>query len=230
MWPGSYGEFGSRKYLLASLDQSLKRLGLDYIDIFYSHRYDPGTPLEETMGALAQAVRSGKAVYVGISNYNAAQTAMASEWLRSQNIPLVVNQVRYNILDRHIEGGLFEAARDARIGVVAFSPLAQGLLTDRYLDGIPNNSRAGKTHGTLLKSAITPNLLAQLNRLNELAFRRGQSLAGMALSWVLRNQTVTTVLVGASQVAQIEDSVHQVVTSPAFTHAELAEIDATLAA
>lgn len=207
MWPGPYGEWGSRKYLIASLDQSLKRMGLDYVDIFYSHRPDPDTPLEETMGALDQIVRSGKAIYVGISSYSAEQTRQAAAILKSLGTPCVIHQPAYNMFNRWVEEGLIDALRDEGIGCIAFSPLAQGLLTNRYLNGIPTDSRAGKPNTFLQRDQVTDDKLGQVRRLNDLAQARGQTLAQMALAWVLRHPEMTSVVIGASKVAQIEDAV-----------------------
>jgi L-glyceraldehyde 3-phosphate reductase len=207
MWPGPYGEWGTRKYLLASLDQSLKRMGLDYVDIFYSHRPDPDTPLEETMGAVAHAVRSGKALYAGLSNYKADETRRAAQLLREMGAPCLIHQPRYSMFDRWVEGGLLEVLADEGIGGIAFSPLAQGLLTEKYLHGIPEGSRASKAHGFLRPAQVTPDKLAQATRLNALASARGQTLAQLALAWVLRHQCMTSVLIGASSVAQIEENV-----------------------
>ncbi len=208
MWDGPYGNWGSRKYLLASLDQSLKRMGMDYVDIFYHHRMDPDTPLEETMGALAQAVTSGKALYVGLSNYNGEQLEKATSILNDLKCPFVINQNRYSIFDRTIEqNGLKETAAKLKKGIIAFSPLAQGLLTDRYLNGIPEDSRV-KTDGRFIKEkAITEERLTQIRRLNNLAAERGQTLAEMALAWVLRDGIVTSVLIGASKPSQILDNI-----------------------
>jgi L-glyceraldehyde 3-phosphate reductase len=228
MWPGPYGDWGSRKYLLASLDQSLQRMGLDYVDIFYSHRPDPHTPLEETMGALDQAVRSGKALYVGISNYTPEQTRQAAQILRALGTPCLIHQPRYNMFDRWIEDGLLAVLEAEGIGCIAYSPLAQGLLTDRYLTEIPEDSRASKPHGFLKPDAITDARRAQVRRLNEVAAARGQTLAQMALAWVLRHPQVTSALIGASRVAQIEDAVGAL-TNPTFTAEELDAIDAILA-
>jgi L-glyceraldehyde 3-phosphate reductase len=207
MWPGPYGEWGSRKYLLASLDQSLRRLGLDYVDIFYSHRPDPDTPLAETMSALEHAVRSGKALYAGLSNYDAQRTAQAAKILASAGIAPLIHQPKYSLFNRWIEGGLLEVLSQTGMGCIAFSPLAQGLLTDKYLHGIPPGSRASTTHGFLRPAQITDDKLDQVRRLNELARARGQSLAQMALAWVLRHPQMTTVLIGASSTAQIEENV-----------------------
>ena len=225
MWPGPYGNWGSRKYLLASLDQSLMRMGLDYVDIFYHHRMDPDTPLEETMGALDQAVRSGKALYAGISNYDGPTMQKAAAILEELHCPFVINQNRYSIFDRTIEhNGLLEAARAAGKGLITFSPLAQGLLTDRYLNGVPADSRI-RTDGRFLKDdALTEGRLAQIRQLNEIAKERGQSLAGMALAWILRDDAVTSVLVGASKASQLLDSI-RCTEKLSFTKDELDAID-----
>ncbi len=207
MWPGPYGDWGSRKYLIASLDQSLKRMKLEYVDIFYSHRPDPETPLDETMGALDQIVRTGKALYAGISNYPPEQTHRAAEILRGLGTPCLIHQPRYNMFDRWIEDGLLRTLEKERIGCIVFSPLAQGLLTDRYLNGIPKNSRASKPHGFLKPKQITEEKLAKIRRLNEMAKGRGQTLAQMALAWVLRHPQVASALVGASSVSQLNDAV-----------------------
>lgn len=207
MWPGPYGEWGSRKYLIASLDQSLERMGLDYVDIFYSHRPDPDTPLEETMGALDFAVRSGRALYVGISNYTAEQTRQASQILRDLGTPCLIHQPRYSMLDRWIEAGLTGVLAEEGIGCIAFSPLEQGLLTDKYLGGIPEGSRASKAHGFLRPEHLTEEKLAKVHRLNGIAQARGQNLAQLALAWVLRLPEMTSALIGASRVSQIEDAV-----------------------
>lgn len=225
MWPGPYGEWGSRKYILASLDQSLKRMGLEYVDIFYHHRPDPDTPLEETMGALATAVHSGKALYVGLSNYDGERMAQAAAILEEMKVPFVINQNRYSIFDRTIEkNGLKDTAARLGKGIIAFSPLAQGLLSDRYLKGIPSDSRI-MTDGRFLKAgALTPERLAQIRQLNDLAAQRGQTLAQMALSWVLRDGIVTSVLAGASRPEQILDNIRSA-QNTAFTDEELALID-----
>ena len=225
MWPGPYGDWGSRKYLLASLDQSLRRLGLDYVDIFYHHRMDPDTPLEETMGALATAVQSGKALYVGLSNYDGPTLERAAAILQELRVPFVINQNRYSIFDRTIErNGLKDTAARLGKGIIAFSPLAQGLLTDRYLKGIPADSRI-RTDGRFLKeNALTEKRLNQIRVLNELAAQRGQTLAEMALSWVLRDGIVTSVLAGASRPQQILDNI-KAVQNTSFTPEELAQID-----
>lgn len=205
MWPGPYGEWGSRKNLLSSLDQSLKRMGLEYVDIFYSHRPDPETPLEETMMALDHAVRSGKALYAGISNYPAELTKKASAILKQLGTPCLIHQPKYSMFERWVENGLLDVVEDEGIGVIAFSPLAQGLLTDRYLDGIPEDSRAAKSWGFLQKEQVEP-AIVKVRQLNEIAKDRGQSLAQMAIAWLLKDQRVTSVLIGASSVAQLKDN------------------------
>lgn len=205
MWPGPYGDFGSRKYLIASLDQSLKRLGLDYVDIFYHHRPDPETPIEETMGALDQIVRSGKALYVGISQYSAEQTKKASAILKDLGTPCLIHQPNYNIFDRWIEDGLLDVLETEGIGSIVFSPLAQGLLTNKYINGIPENSRAGKTGTYLDAGRITEELRNKIKKLDAIAKERNQTLAQMAIVWVLRKEVVTSALIGASSVTQIED-------------------------
>ena len=229
MWDGPYGDGGSRKYLLASLDQSLQRMGLDYVDIFYHHRMDPETPLEETMGALAQAVSSGKALYVGLSNYDGDTMLRAAAILGELHCPFVINQNRYSILDRTIErNGLKQSAAQAGCGIIAFSPLAQGLLSSRYLSGIPADSRV-RTDGRFLKeSSITPEKRAQLQALNRIATARGQTLAEMALGWVLRSPEVTSVLVGVSRPDQILENLGALKSAP-FTGEELSSIDAACA-
>lgn len=225
MWPGPYGDWGSRKYLLSSLDQSLKRMGLDYVDIFYHHRMDPNTPLEETMGALATAVQSGKALYVGLSNYDGEHLQQASDILTRMGVPFVINQNRYSIFDRTIEtNGLKDTAARLGKGIIAFSPLAQGLLTDRYLQGIPADSRI-MTDGRFLKEATLNQRLEQIRALNDLAARRGQSLAQMALSWVLRDGIVTSVLIGASRPEQILCNL-KALENTSFTQEELTMIEA----
>lgn len=225
MWPGPYGDWGSRKYLIASLDQSLKRMGLEYVDIFYHHRFDPETPLEETMLALDQIVRSGKALYVGISNYNCEQTRRAREILTELKTPFIINQRRYSMLDRTIEtDSLTDYVKENGIGIIAFSPLAQGRLTDRYLNGIPADSRI-YTDGRFLKEKdITEELLTKLRALREIAQQRGQTLAQLALAWVLHENAITSVLVGASKPEQLLDNV-AVVNSPALTAQELDQIE-----
>ena len=222
MWPGPYGDFGSRKYLLASLDQSLRRLGLDYVDIFYSHRPDPETPIEETMGALAQAVRSGKALYVGLSNYDAQQTRRAHAALAELGVPLLIHQPRYSLLDRWVEPELLPALTELGVGCIPFSPLAQGQLTSRYLASIPADSRAARGH--FLKPGTVEANHRRIVQLAEIAEKRGQTLAQMALTWVLRQPAVTTVLIGASSVAQIQENVASS-GAAGFSQAELAEID-----
>ncbi|HTX18096.1 MAG TPA: L-glyceraldehyde 3-phosphate reductase [Bacteroidota bacterium] len=228
MWPGPYGEWGSRKYLLASLDQSLRRMGLEYVDIFYHHRPDPKTPLEETMGALDRAVRSGKALYVGISNYPAELTKQAAEILRNLGTPCLIHQPKFSMLERWIESGLLNVLGGEGIGCIAFSPLAQGLLTDRYLNGIPSDSRASKPHGFLRPEQITEPLVRKIRGLHELAKRRGQTLAQMALAWDLRHPEVTSVLIGASRSAQVEDAVGAL-QRLSFEKGELNEIEKILA-
>ena len=225
MWEGPYGNWGSRKYLLASLDQSLKRLGLDYVDIFYHHRPDPDTPLEETMGALTRAVRSGKALYAGLSNYNGEQLEKAVKILTELKCPFIINQNRYSIFDRTIEqNGLKSTAVRLEKGIIAFSPLAQGMLTDRYLNGIPADSRI-MTDGRFLKqSAVTPERLEQIRKLNEIAKGRGQTLAEMALAWVLKDGVVTSVLIGASKPSQILDNI-RAINNTAFSAEELEKIN-----
>jgi L-glyceraldehyde 3-phosphate reductase len=227
MWPGPYGDWGSRKYLIASLDQSLKRMGLDYVDIFYSHRPDPATPIEETMGALDHAVRSGKALYAGISSYDAKQTAAAAKILRSLGTPCLIHQPKYSMFDRWIDNGLLDVLGDEGIGGIAFCPLAQGLLTDRYLHGIPEGSRASKPDTFLKKNDIDEDHLAKVRALNVLAAERGQSLAQMALAWVLRDGHMTSALIGASRVEQIEQNV-AALANLAFSADELAKVEAIL--
>ena len=226
MWEGPYGDWGSRKYLLASLDQSLKRMGLEYVDIFYHHRMDPATPLEETMGALAQAIRSGKALYAGLSNYDGETLEKAEAILREERVPFVINQNRYSILDRTIErNGLKETSRRLGKGIITFSPLAQGMLTDRYLNGIPGDSRI-RTDGRFLKeSQLSEEMMQKIRGLNEIARARGQTLAEMALAWILRDGAVTSVLIGASKPSQILDNV-KAIRNTSFTDDELARIDA----
>jgi L-glyceraldehyde 3-phosphate reductase len=227
MWPGPYGEWGSRKYLLASLDQSLKRMGLDYVDIFYSHRPDPYTPIEETMSALDSAVRAGKALYAGISNYNPEQTARAVAVLRQLGTPCLIHQMKYSMFVRSAEDGLFRRLAEEGIGGIAFSPLAQGLLTDRYLEGVPDGSRASRAGTFLKKTDVTDARVAQVRALNEIARQRGQSLAQMAVAWVLRHGVTTSALVGASRPEQIEQSVHAL-DNVAFTDGELGQIEELL--
>jgi L-glyceraldehyde 3-phosphate reductase len=229
MWPGPYGDFGSRKYLIASLDQSLKRMGLDYVDIFYHHRPDPETPLEETMAALDHIVRQGKALYVGISSYDADGTRRAARILRERGTPCLIHQPRYNMFDRWIEDGLLDVLAEEGIGCIVFSPLAQGLLTDKYLGGIPEGSRAAKPHGFLRPADITDAKLAKVRRLQEIARVRGQTLAQMAVAWILRHEAMTSVLVGASKVSQVEDNV-AALDNLHFAEDELAAINNILAA
>ena len=223
MWPGPYGDFGSRKYLLASLDQSLARMGLEYVDIFYSHRADPDTPLEETMGALATAVRSGRALYAGISSYSAQRTREAAAVLRDLGTPVLIHQPSYSMLNRWIEGELLDVLGEEGIGCIAFSPLAQGLLTAKYLDGVPGDSRASRD-GSLSRDQITQRNLAHVRALNQIAAARGQSLAQMALSWVLRDARVTSALIGASSVAQLEENL-AAAGKAQFSEEEVAAID-----
>lgn len=206
MWPGPYGNWGSRKYLVSSLDQSLKRMNLDYVDIFYHHRPDPNTPLEETMGALDQVVRQGKALYAGISNYNAELTQKAADILRKLGTPFVINQIKYSMFERWPEAHLLDTADKEGIGLIAFSPLAEGMLTDKYLKGVPHGSRASKSHGHLKKEKITPDVILKIERLNQLAQERHQSLAQIAIAWLLRNKALTSVLIGASSVDQLLDN------------------------
>ena len=229
MWPGPYGEWGSRKYLIASLDQSLRRMGLEYVDIFYHHRPDAETPLEETMGALDAIVRSGKAIYVGISNYPHELTRKAQQTLRQMGTPCIIHQPSYSMFNRWVEGGLLQVLDEEGIGCIVFSPLSQGLLTDKYLNGIPKDSRAGKPHGFLRPEHITEDKLAKVRRLNELAQARSQTLAQMALAWVLRHRQVTSALIGASQISQIEDAVGTL-KNLTFTSEELQMIENILKA
>lgn len=224
MWPGPYGEWGSKKYLVASLNQSLKRMGLDYVDIFYSHRPDPDTPLEETMSALDLIVRQGKALYVGISNYSAEQTQKAESILRELGTPCLIHQPRYNMLDRWVENGLLDVLGKRGIGCIPFSPLAQGLLTNRYLNNIPDDSRIAKPHGFLKKETLTEQRQNALIRLNEIASNRGQSLAQMSVAWLLKDPRVTSVLIGASSVNQIKDNL-QSLSNIHFSDDELKLID-----
>lgn len=227
MWPGPYGNFGSRKYLIASLDQSLERMGLDYVDIFYHHRPDPETPLEETMGALDQIVRQGKALYVGISQYNAEDTAKAAKILKSLGTPFLIHQPRYNMMDRWVEDGLLDTLEDHGLGSIVFSPLEQGILTNKYLTGIPEGSRAATEGSYLDKSQITDDLVKQLRKLNEIAESRGQSLAQMAVAWLLKDTRVTSVLVGVSKVSQLEDNI-EAIKNISFSEEELKQIDSIL--
>jgi L-glyceraldehyde 3-phosphate reductase len=223
MWPGPYGDHGSRKYLLASLDQSLKRMGLDYVDIFYSHRFDPDTPLEETMGALDTAVRSGRALYAGISSYSPERTRDAYDILRSLGTPLLIHQPSYSMVNRWIEGGLLDALGELGVGCIAFSPLAQGVLTKKYLGGIPAGSRASR-NGSLSTDQLSERTLAHVRALSEIAAARGQTLAQMAISWVLRDERMTSALIGASSVAQLEENL-AAAAKTSFTAEEIAAID-----
>ena len=227
MWDGPYGDWGSRKYLLSSLDQSLKRMQLDYVDIFYSHRPDPNTPLEETMMALHTAVKSGRALYAGISNYRAPEAKKAIGILKELGTPCVIHQPKYSMFERWVEDGLLDVLEEMGVGCIPFSPLAQGMLTDKYLKGIPENSRASKTGGSLTASDITPQRLEQIKALNEIAQQRNQSLAQMAITWLMKDKRVTTVLIGASSVQQLDnnlDSLHQV----DYTREELQKIETVL--
>ena len=228
MWPGPYGDWGSRKYLIASLDQSLRRMGLDYVDIFYSHRPDPDTPLEETMGALDFALRSGRALYVGISSYSAPETRRAAELLDALGTRCLIHQPRYSMFDRWIEDGLLDVLTQLGIGCIAFSPLAQGLLTNKYLRDIPAGSRAAKPHGFLRAEEITASRRTQIAALNQIATARGQSLAQLAITWVLRQPAMTSALVGASSVKQVEENI-AALDSPPLSEDELQRIDAVLA-
>ena len=224
MWPGPYGEWGSRKYLFASLNQSLKRMNLEYVDIFYSHRYDPETPLEETLQALVDIVRMGKALYVGISKYPADKARFAYEYLKSEKVPCLLYQGRYNIINREPEEeGVLDEAYNTGVGFIAFSPLAQGLLTDRYLNGIPEDSRVARG-GYLKKEALTPEMLAKIAELNRIALERGQTLAEMSLAWLLKDNKVTSVIVGASSVEQLSDNI-KALNNTSFDEAELKRID-----
>ena len=227
MWEGPYGDWGSRKYLLASLDQSLKRMGLEYVDIFYHHRMDPNTPLEETMGALSDMVRQGKALYVGISNYQAEEAERAIAILKENGTPCLIHQARYNMFERWPEQGLFDVLTETGTGCIAYSPLAQGALTDRYLKGIPADSRASRKGTTIGKRYMNEEQLAKVAKLHEIAVERGQSLAQMALAWVLRRPEVSSVLIGASRVSQLEDNV-EALEHLDFSEEELAKIDAIL--
>lgn len=227
MWPGPYGDWGSRKYLVSSLDQSLRRMGIDYVDIFYHHRPDPETPLEETMGALHNIVRSGKALYAGISNYPAELTKRAEEILNSMGTHCLIHQPKYSMFERWVEDGLLKVLREDGIGCIVFSPLAQGLLTDKYLEGIPAGSRAAKPTGFLRPEEVTAEKIAKVRKLNEMAKSRGQSLAQMALAWVLRHKEVTSALIGASRVEQIDDAV-KALENLSFTGEELRKIESIL--
>ena len=227
MWPGPYGNFGSRKYLVASLDQSLNRMGLEYVDIFYHHRPDPETPLEETMGALDQIVRQGKALYVGISQYNAEETARAYEILKRQGTPFLIHQPRYNMMDRWVEDGLLNTLENIGIGSIIFSPLEQGILTSKYLHGIPEGSRAAKEGSYLDRSQITDEVVNQIQELNKVAAERDQSLAQMAVAWLLKDSRVTSVLVGVSKISQLEDNI-KAIQNISFSKEELHKIDSIL--
>jgi len=227
MWPGPYGDFGSRKYLLASLDQSLRRLKLDYVDIFYSHRPDPDTPLEETIGALASAVQAGKALYAGISSYRGDRTDAALKLARELRLPLIIHQPSYSMLNRWVEPDLLPVTRREGLGVIAFCPLAQGLLTNRYLDGIPADSRAASATGFLKAAQVKPEIVAKVQQLARIAQHRGQSMAQLALAWVLRDEVITSALIGASRVSQIEENV-AALANLKFSSEELAEIDRVL--
>lgn len=228
MWPGPYGDFGSRKYMVASLEQSLKRMGLDYVDIFYSHRPDPNTPIEETMGVLSDMVKQGKALYAGISNYAPEQTERAVEILRASGTPCLIHQVRYSMFERKAENGLLDVLERDGVGLIAFSPLAQGMLTDRYLNGIPKGSRADRETGFLKKEQITPEKLDIVRKLDMLAKERGQTLAEMAIAWLLKDSRVTSVLIGASSVGQLDANLNALNGLP-FTEIELGLIEDMLA-
>ncbi|WP_336513778.1 L-glyceraldehyde 3-phosphate reductase [Pollutibacter soli] len=227
MWPGPYGEWGSRKYLLSSLDQSLKRMGLKYVDIFYSHRPDPETPLEETMQALDTAVRSGRALYAGLSNYSAAESENAVQILKQLGTPCLIHQPKYSMFERWVENGLLDVLEKNGVGCIPFSPLAQGMLTNRYLKGIPEDSRAAKSHGFLQKNEITNDRLEQIKKLNDIAVKRNQSLAQMALAWILKDIRITTVLIGASSVKQLDDNL-DCLNNTGFSTEELVTIDGIL--
>lgn len=227
MWAGPYGDWGSRKYLLSSLDQSLTRLGLDYVDIFYSHRMDPSTPLEETMGALAHAVKSGKALYAGVSNYDPETTARAASLLREMGVPLLIHQPKYNMFERTAEQGLLDVLEREGMGCIPFSPLAQGLLTGRYLAGIPKDARASKEHGFLKSDGVRPEIITKVRALGEISSARGQSIAQLALAWVLRDPRITTALIGASKVSQLEECV-AAASKTTFDEGELQKIEGIL--
>jgi L-glyceraldehyde 3-phosphate reductase len=227
MWPGPYGNWGSRKYLMASLDQSLKRMGLDYVDIFYSHRPDPHTPIEETMGALVDIVRQGKALYVGISNYNDEETRVALAVLKEHKVHCLIHQPKYSLFERWVEPKLLPLLEDEGVGLIAFSPLAQGLLTNKYLNGIPENSRAAKPTGFLQRSQVTEEVIVKVRKLNDIAVSRGQTLAEMALAWLLKDERVTSVLIGASSVEQLLDNL-KALKHLQFTEGELSAIKSVL--
>ena len=227
MWPGPYGEWGSRKYLLSSLDQSLKRMGLEYVDIFYSHRPDPDTPLEETMMALDSAVKQGKALYAGISNYKAEEAERAIRILSELGTPCIIHQPKYSMFERWVEDGLLDVLEKYGVGCIPFSPLAQGMLTDKYLKGIPENSRAAKSHGFLKTAEITPERVKTIQKLNDVAGNRNQSLAQMALSWLLKDKRVTSVLIGASSVQQLDDNIDALL-NPNYSEEEINEIEIIL--
>lgn len=229
MWPGPYGNFGSKKYLIASCDQSLKRMGLDYVDIFYHHRPDPTTPLEETMGALAQLHRQGKALYVGVSQYSAEDTARAYQILKEMGVPMLIHQPRYSMMDRWVENGLLDVLGEKGIGSIAFSPLEQGMLTDKYLKGIPADSRAAKDGRYLKPEQLAPEKLAKIQALNQIALQRGQSLAQMAIAWLLKDPRITSVLIGVSKAEQLDDNVAAVKNSN-FSASELSAIESILKA
>lgn len=228
MWEGPYGDWGSKKYLVSSLDQSLRRMKLDYVDIFYSHRPDPETPLEETMDALAHVVKQGKALYAGLSNYPAEKTSEAAAILRKMGVPCLIHQPKYSMFERWVEKGLLDVVEQEGMGLIAFSPLAQGLLTDRYLKGIPEGSRASKAHGFLKQKDITPEKLGKISRLNQLALARQQSLAQMAIVWLLKDKRVTSVLIGASSTEQLNANL-EALNNPSFTQDELKNIEEILA-
>ncbi|HYC29333.1 MAG TPA: aldo/keto reductase, partial [Chitinophagaceae bacterium] len=227
MWPGPYGDWGSKKYLVASLDQSLSRMKLDYVDIFYHHRPDPNTPLEETMTALDLIVRQGKALYVGISNYQAPDARKAIDMLRSMGTPCLIHQPKYSMFERWVENGLLDVLEREGVGCIPFSPLAQGLLTNKYLHGIPDDSRAAKSHGFLQQSDVTEDRLIKIRQLHALALERGQTLAQMALAWILKDQRITSVLIGASRPEQLEDSL-KCLENTSFTEEELHRIETIL--
>ncbi|MDY0342403.1 MAG: aldo/keto reductase [Lentimicrobium sp.] len=228
MWPGPYGEFGSKKHLISSLDQSLKRMGIDYVDIFYSHRPDPETPLEETLGAIQQIVQQGKALYIGLSNYNAAQTTEAVEMLKQMGIPCLIHQSRYSMFYRSVEDELLDTLEKLHMGFIAYSPLSQGLLTDKYFEGFPPSSRAAKQYGFLRKKQVTPEIVEKARHLNDVAINRGQELSQMALAWILRDKRVTSVLVGASSEKQVNTNL-AALQNLSFTDEEIQKIEKILA-